>query len=269
MTNPRRPYRSFDHTLPLQRGPGQPLGFIRTVQGKIAQLIKEVAGLEDRLKYRYGQDTGDPHAYKNDVLFVADPNEVPFDVGDGTLVRRVIPDGRLLSIPIVIEGPGVFVARYLCVTVYQFVSGSTGQRYAVPLGKSYLPPSVGGAVDTLKFGLNFGFGLPGLSIYGNDRNIGLNFFWNLIDRDSERRLADGLISQQALLPGGFQNQVDGNLFEFPVPWLFERAGMLEFQFQPVIPLLEDSTAPQAALVRVEVHGTKFITERDALLREAV
>ena len=117
--------------------------------------------------------------------------------------------------------------------------------------------------------------------------VGVSYVWNLIDRDSGRRLADDWISQQALLPGGFQSQVDGNLFEFPTPWLFERAGTLDFQFRLTNPIMQLDTADpfnpfdwddhenngaernMRVTVRVELHGTKFYSSRDKLLREAV
>lgn len=324
--NPRRPYRSVDHRIPLQRGPGHPLGFVRTVRGKFDQLKREVEGLRDRVKFRYGQDVGQPHAYKAERVFR--PGEdlfviptvtrtAPFSIPPGppidfvNAVNVVVPDAQILSVPIVMEGPGVFVARYFTVTFYQRVWGgddpATGDserlrsgkeyRFALPIGKSYLQ-SV--CANTRKWSLtpNLRSHLPYDVIAppadGNPVPMrGVCFFWNLIDRDSGRRMADDTISEQALLPGGYNGQVDGGLFEFPVPWLFERAGMLEFQFQLTTPVLQPAILPPGSpllaptpfqwddtenngntrnmevTVRAELHGTKFVNERDAVLRERI
>lgn len=261
MTNPRRPYRSVDHRIPLQRGPGQPLGFVRTIESKIAQLKRAVAGLEDRLRYRYGDDSGYPHAYKAEVLFEPrlDTEVDVGDVGAPVLANFVVPDAQTLSLPIVVEGPGVFMARYFTVTFYQFVNGSTEQRFALPVGK--LRSGTGLGIRSRKWSF------PQADAQGDD--AGVCYFWNLIDRDSDRRLSDEPVSHMALLPGSIDAGVDGNLFEFPVPWLFERAGMLEFEFRLTTPILQPSGNNQPVLVRAEMHGTKFITERDAILREAV
>ena len=295
-----------DYRLPLQRGPGHPLGFLRTIQGKIAQLKKEAGGLVDRLRYRYTD--GVPAAYKGEVVFEPqrDPIVLPGNpFGNNETVNIVVSDGMLHSVPVVLPGPGVFMARYLHVTFYQRVAGGenngdfTNQAYKtpLPLAKQFEDDS-GSTNSTLKWSIcqfqsELSLACIGDVNSGNPYSVsailGTNFFWNLIDRDSERRVADELVSSQVLLPQSSKAACDGALFEFPVPWLFERAGIVEFQFQLINPILQfDSSLSNASpvrpfpfddrevslrnqdvTVRVELHGTKFYSERDQLLREAV
>lgn len=120
---------------------------------------------------------------------------------------------------------------------------------------------------------------------------GVNLFWNLIDQSAQRRYADGPISDVALLPPGYHGQNDGGMHAFRVPWLFEREGRVDFQFRLINPILQlDPTATiypfkkyddtalddrensqternQSVRVRVELHGTKFFSERDLALQE--
>jgi len=295
MSNSRRPYRTVDHRLPLQRGPGHPLGFMRTVQAKTAQLTREVAGLVDRLRYRYAD--GVPAAYKNEVVFRprSETVSVVVDAAQTVLANVVVPDAVTHSVPVVFEGPGVFCARYMHVEFYQRVWGGDGlghagreYRFTIPPSKSFVqfqgaPGSIPG--DTAKWSLPLG--LVSGSISEDRRDLGVVFFWNLVDRDSGRKLSEDLISHQVLLPGGFQNQVNGNLFEFATPWLFERAGVLDFQFRLTTPILQPDVSSgifpfdwddredngtrrnMEVVVRCELHGTKFYDDRDALFREAV
>ena len=123
MSNSRRPYRTSDHRLPLQRGPEHPLGFTRTVRGKVRQLALETRGLLDRLRYKYSD--GVPAAYKNDVVFDPRTDVITVNVVDGVsrTTNIVVPDAENLSVPITMEGPGVFCARYMKVEFYQRVWG--------------------------------------------------------------------------------------------------------------------------------------------------
>ena len=140
-----RPYRGDDHRIPLQKEPGHPLGFIRTIEGKIGQLRKEADGLLDRLRYRYTD--GIPHAYKNDVVFQPEVDQAfDLETAAGTRsVNYVVRDGQTMSVPIMMEGPGVFVARYFSVTFYQRlwggdVAAAQSMRefwYQLPQGKTF------------------------------------------------------------------------------------------------------------------------------------
>ena len=124
-----------------------------------------------------------------------------------------------------------------------------------------------------------------MAIPSENRTVGATYFWNLVDRDSDRRLSDTMLPHTVLLPGGFENTLDGNLFEFEAPWLFERAGILDFQFRLINPILqmdsavaggpaiwddrENGVRRASVKVRAELHGVKFLTGRDLVLRDAV
>lgn len=300
MSNRRRPYRGVDPQVMLQSKTPQSLGFVRTLEGKVRQLVVQVAGLKDRLKYKYGE--GVPVGYVGESVFSPEDDIITVDsarVGQAGAepCNYVVRDGVLHTVPVIFDGPGVFVARYLVVTFYQriWLRDDTGNPtaqipreqeafYEVPQTKTTLQAQT--ALQTGKISLADQVRLERLAA---DREaIGTNFFWNLIDRDSDRRLSTDLIPSHALLPGSYQNEMDGDLFEFPVPWLFERAGSVDFQFQLINPILQldpssanfpfigiddrensDTVRNQAVTVRVELHGTKFYSERDQLLREAV
>lgn len=324
MTNRKRPpYRTVDRPLALP-GPGntQDVGFIQTAQGAIDKLKKRIAGLQDRLRYKYAE--GVPQAYSGQRIFVPETQTMEIEtarIGENengvapagtSLVQYVVRDGITHTVPVIFPGPGVFIARFLVVTFYQRIFGGANNtyylnnltnrvmRYSIPFGKSFfdpanavsghagqLPPQTG-KVSLLRY--------TRVSSLGADRGqLGINFFWNLVDGDSQRQLSDGLIPHDVLLPQGFQAQVSGNLFEFGVPWLFERGGRVDFQFRLINPILQLAAADpefpfvfekgpdvdwddreqngtvrnQQVMVRVELHGTKFYSERDRLLREAV
>jgi hypothetical protein len=193
---------------------------------------------------------------------------------DGTTLpmQYVVRDSMIHDVPVTIPGPGVFVARYMHVEFYQRLKGTQtidndggagfvedgaleidGNDYTgkelwvqVPWGKTSVQGEANagitqngttGKIHCMSYN-NWTLGWAG------DRNAtGINLFWNLIDRDSERRFGDDLLPDKALLPQGYQNEVDGDLFEFDVPWLFERAGRLDFQFRLINPIMQ--LAPEA------------------------
>ncbi len=124
--------------------------------------------------------------------------------------------------------------------------------------------------------------------------FGVNYFWNIVDRDSDRKYCDDLVSSNALLRQGSMSPVDGNLLKFNTPWLFERAGIIDFEWFPVTDVLQlDPTSTsfplittanpsiniddredggtkrdQSVLVKVELHGTKYFDKWDYIRREA-
>ena len=301
----RRPYRGVDPQVQLQNKSPQPLGFISTIEGKVRQLSVQVAGLKDRLKYKYGK--GVPVSYVGESVFAPESDIITVDsarVGQvgAEPCNYVVRDGVLHTVPVIFDGLGVFVARYLLVTFYQriLLRDSTGAAtaqiprqqeafYEVPQTKYTLRRIL--PVPTLPFQtgkISLADQVPLERLAADRIAIGTNFFWNLVDRDSDRRLSNDLIPSHILLPGSYQNEMDGDLFEFAVPWLFERAGSIDFQFQLINPILQldptsanfpfngiddrednDTVRNQAVTVRVELHGTKFYSERDLLLREAV
>lgn len=332
MKRPKRPYRGVDPRLPLAGPPNtQDLGFIDTIRGKVDLVKKDVAGLIDRLRYRYTD--GVPCSYVGEKVFK--PEDATFTVSTERVkstifasapptsieASYVVRDSQIHEVPIVMPSPGVFIARYLHVEFYQRIFGRQsiqagggdntlvvdGNDYTgkelwvqIPWGKPFMP----GAGDDVRLetGKIHMLSYNELRSWAGDRNAtGINLFWNLIDRDSERRFSDGLISGRALLPQSYQNMVDGDLFEFETPWLFERGGRVDFQFELINPILQIapdqnpfSTVPaggtfiiegnltgpavawddresgvrsQDVLVRAELHGTKFYDGLDELRRE--
>lgn len=279
---------------------GDALGFIPTVQGKLAQLEKQIAGLRARLRYRY--DKGVPASYVGEKVFRPETEEIDLDVlgtgdtaGNGEPINYVVRDGTEFSVPVVLQGPGVFMARFISVSFYQrYFDPDLGEavRFPIPIGKSFFNVDADSTSDpttfqTLKWHLFYNLG--GYNELLTNRLLGINFFWNIQDPDSGRMYGDGWLPDVALLPQSYQNGADGDLKEFQGPaWLFERAGLVDFRFRLVNPILQldptatifpfngkddrenDGTArDQRVTVRVELHGTKFYSDRDRLLREAV
>lgn len=303
-----------------------PVGFIDTIKGKVSDVEVRVRGLLDRLKYRYSD--GVPAAYVGEEVFR--PEEATFNLptgqsfGGGTtpLVQYVVRDSVIHNVPIVMPAPGVFMARYITVEFYQRLYGgdltSDGTfgdlnnlagkslKYAIPQSKPFLPRAGAlGIVGVQQTGkVHLAANVPVESMGGDRYNMGVNFFWNLVDRDSDRRFSEDMVAGGVLMGQGFQGQNNGGLFEFGVPWLFERAGRMDFQFQLINPILQlaassaefpfttpelpaggvptawarddwddrennGTTRNQEVTVRVEVHGTKFYSEKDLLLRESV
>ncbi len=312
----KRPYGNLtDKRLPLQDGPSHPLGFLRGLRGKLAQLKREMGGLLDRGDQRFLPTEGVPFSYVGERVFESEEQSFDLDVWQVVSgvpeagphpVNYVVRDGQRHSVPIQMPGPGVFLARSMKVTFYQrWWSNATQQEVwlPIPTGRSFNNAlQFGydqGRSTTIKWSIIFGTGfeayvsqVPGVlsPTPANELN-GINFFWNLVDQDSQRQLSTELISDIALLNQGFQKQADGGFYYFDVPWLFERAGRVDFDFQLITPILQAaaaSTIPpfydanfnpiddlesgrrnMSVRARVELHGTKFFTERDAVLRENV
>ena len=114
----RIPYRTPDDQAPMQKGPLHDLGFIRTLQGKLAQLKLEMKGLMDRLRYKY--DEGVPASYVGEKVFTPESTSFDLDVfleGNNAAniqpVNYVIRDGTTQSVAIRLNGPGAFMARFM------------------------------------------------------------------------------------------------------------------------------------------------------------
>jgi hypothetical protein len=328
----RRTRRPDEKQVPLREGSDTPVGWIYSIEQKTRQVYQEVEGLNLRLGTNY--EGGVPCAYIGEKLFR--PEEQSFDiipsyVGDvgfaGTQpVNYVVRSGQQYSIPVVVDGPGVFAARYLKVSVSQrfyfppfnpaAIPGLPGNGMGGPIWFPLPPmdfyqtgvPDIGAPagpftnnISTQKYSLLANTTFPMLNgvTEGNinqkansSRVLGVNFFWNIVDQDSQRRYSDALIPDSLLLRQGSTSPVDGNLLRFSTPWLFERAGVIDFNFFPItdvlqldptatIPAMQQTTAPNAAiddleggkrdqsvLVKVELHGTKYYDKWDYIRREA-
>jgi len=292
MTSRRRPpylsrtRRALDKQLPLRPGSDAPVGWIYTVEQKLRQVYQEAEGLLLRLGTKY--KGGVPACYIGEKLFT--PEEASFSAdpwGSNAIfpanaqpLNYVVRSGMVHSIPIVINGPGVFVARYLKVSIsqrYNFPSNDPNVPGSPNGGVIWfpLPPKdfmnvgagplaldgLGWPVDmirwmTVKWSIFSEVTLPALlgsiggalgfsfnDVRGSSLALGVNFFWNIIDQDSQRRYADDWVSDNALLRQGSASPVDGNILKFNAPWLFERAGTVDFQFLPITDILQlDPTA---------------------------
>ncbi len=300
MKNPFRrkdPYRSMPITRAKLSTQRAPIGFVETIPGDIDKVAKDVLSLEQRLGYR--PDQGDPAAYVGEFLFEPQSDVHQLDVfqdGSPTVpVNVVVPSGQELQVPVILQGPGAFLARTLTVKLYQrFFDPTNGVTWVpLPYGRTFFDvdstSALGSEVQTLKWSLMHDFAWLGEAAFSSntDRIFGTNFFWNFVDEDSQRRLADDLLPSQCLKPQGWQRQADGNIYNFESPWLFERANTVTFRMQMINEVLQlDPTAAvfpvngvddrenngtvrnQTVKVRVELHGTKFYNSRDQLLREA-
>jgi hypothetical protein len=313
----KRPYGNLtDRRLPLQDGPVHPLGFLRTLKGKLSVLQRELASLLDRGGQRFMPTGGVPFSYVGERVFAPETQSFNLDTWQTTSafapysgvqpVNYVVRDSIVHSVPIQMPGPGLFLARSMKVSFFQRWWSNQFQKEVwlpLPTGRSFnnvLQNGYGqGRSTTIKWSIMNGTSfegyvtqIPGILLFTPANEInGLNFFWNLTDQDSQRKLSTEPISDIALLNQGFQKQADGGFFYFDTPWLFERLGQVEFSFQLINPILqldpasastpmvdsqnnpiddlESGRRNQSVMVRAELHGTKFFTDRDTLLRESV
>lgn len=298
MKNPFKrfnPYRKAPVTAAKLSQQVTPLGFLKNVKSDVDTVEKDIKSLQDRLAYRY--DKGVPAACVGERVFEPSDEIITLDLQyDGTTrpVNIVVPSGQGFTIPVVMAGPGVFVARSLTVTLYQrLVIDGTSPRVVwvtLPYGRTFFDVGTAGVAlqATQKWSIMANASFDNLAnSWNNDHEWGTNFFWNLTDADSQRRLSDDLLPDQVLCPQGWQHQADGNIYRLGSPWLFERAGIANFEIQFINDVLQldpsaginaingnddlendGSVRNQSLRVRVELHGTRFYNERDQLLREA-
>lgn len=298
----RRPYRSnAPSPVPFKGNEFDPLGFVETVRGMCANLKVDVAGLLARLRYPPYRD-GVPASYVGEKTFTPESSSFTLDLfgrGDDAATQQpvnyVVRDGQRFTVPIIMDGPGVFMAKFMKVVFYQRWWSPTYLReiwLPIPQTKSFdnLDSTDSTYLQTVKWSILANNTFTDLV---KQNNFGMNYFWNISDADSGRKFGNELISNTVLLPRSYRNQLDGGLMEFDTPWLFERQGRMDFEFQLINPILQlDPSATifpfveavggadiddlenggterrQDVLVRVELHGTKFYNERDLLLREA-
>jgi hypothetical protein len=312
---------------PLKTGPASFwTGWNKPLRELLHTLEADLAGLKARLREPIHK--GKPASYVGFRDFIPERSIVQVDTaqqGEGTNpCNYVVRDGQDYDIPVIMPGPGVFVAEELTVAIFQqnyapqsasFAAGSTTYKNLVAMQAEMAPNAfVFPSADTPYFSTKF-------SIYPQQSNLAylgvplnnallppqgtrtLNYFWNLIDTKSQRRLADAYISQMVLTPpslpvgavettGGrnkvYESVPDGDLFRFCTPWVFERDGQLNFSFRPITPVFQfdsalagDSPAvglpyddringirDQRVRVQVEIHGYRFETDQD-LIRAGV
>jgi hypothetical protein len=297
-------------------------GWTKPLQDLIHTLDADIAGLKARLQHPIHK--GRPAAYVGFRDFIPERTIVQVDTaqtGEGTNpCNYVVRDGQDYDIPIIMPGPGVFVAEEITVAIFQQqyapIAASAGDRpfvlelvdvqlaamQAEMRANTFVFPSAQTPYFTTKFSI-----FPqqtGIAYLGESNNVRvapqsqrtLNYFWNMVDTKSQRRLADAYISQMVLTPPSapvvqrnilntaFESVPDGDLFRFCTPWVFERDGQVNFIFRPITPVFQfDSAIPgtdpvvglpyddrinelrdQRVRVQVEIHGYRFETDQDAI-----
>ena len=254
-------------------------GWTKPLHDVIHTLEADIAGLHARL--RNPVQKGRPASYVGIRDFLPESSIVQVDTeqtGLGTNpCNYVVRDGQDYDIPIIMPGPGVFIAQELVVSIFQqqyapiSASVTTEGRETVLTNvnltamnaemraNAFVFPSSETPYFTTKF-----------SIYPQQTNLAylgytgarkfvmppqaqrtINFLWNMVDTKSQRRLADAYISQMVLTPpslpethtGAFDNYAfeslpDGDFFKFCTPWVFERDGQANFTFRPITPVFQ-------------------------------
>jgi hypothetical protein len=252
-------------------------GWTRSLEENLVQLQAEIEGLQERLAI--GVSAGVPAAYAAQRVFTPESGTVEVDTGGGVPVAMnyIVRDGITYDIPIVLPGPGAFVAKYLVLAIYLKYFDEELGKYVetnVSGNQPYFLNSNFRALYTTKFSnRSAAFSNPPLGLPDAQTYPALNYFWNLLDSKSGVKLADELMSQHVLLqrsrphrPSLYEEYADGGYFEFDVPFVFERDGQANFLFRPITPFLQtaDTQNPQSVTVQVELHGFRYATDQDAM-----
>jgi len=201
-------------------------GWTKPLQDLIHTLDADIAGLKARLRNPIHK--GRPAAYVGFRDFVPERSVVQVDTaqtGEGTNpCNYVVRDGQEYDIPIIMPGPGVFVAEEITVAIFQqqhapiaasiqdgaltdvnlavmqaemranaFPFPSSAETPYFTTKFSIYPQQVNGAYLGAAFDIDK-FSMPPQS----QRTI--NFLWNMVDTKSQRRLADAYISQMVFTP---------------------------------------------------------------------
>lgn len=225
-------------------------------------LKKSLADLERRLvatQLRVDQSklTNVPGAIKGEKLFLPDLSQTR--TVNAATVNNTLLSGATYDIEVPYNAQGVFIARSLVVNI-TFRSYNAGP----PSYVLWAPMSPLGNVTTGETTNTSTASTPAALMY----------FWNLEDPRSGKRFGDDLMSAMALLPAW---DIPGGLLTFDTPWMLERDSQLRFMFRPTMDVVQtvsasaESGAPrnQAVRVRVELHGTRYFTDQDAMRKGAI
>lgn len=299
----KKPFRITDPIRQVQPESGQPIGWLDSLKAQVVRLQNEVKGVEARAK-RAMPDNSEPAAVVAKRVFEPSGPVFNFDYlqnGVSSVQSQVVlQDGVTYEIPVTFPPPGLFVARFIKVSLYQRVFNPTYGPMQLPVlyGNYFIESSEnpiypGGANQTRKylFPDNSTIVIGGQT--RQDRRYlsrRLSFMWNLIDTKSGVRLSDELLPDLTLLPEDFGSPgVDtstGNYLELASPWLFERDAQLTFLFRPITPAIQPTATSgyfpygfddreqngtsrnMAITVQLEIHGTRFLTVQDAFRRGA-
>lgn len=217
-------------------------GWTKPLQDLIHTLDADVAGLKARLRNPIHK--GRPAAYVGFRDFIPERSVVQVDTaqtGEGTNpCNYVVRDGQEYDIPIIMPGPGVFVAEEITVAIFQqqyapvaasiqdgvltdvnlaamqaemranaFPFPSSAETPYFTTKFSIYPQQVNGAYLGAAFDIDK-FSMPPQS----QRTI--NFLWNMVDTKSQRRLADAYISQMVFTPPSAPVTQEASFSVFPV-----------------------------------------------------
>lgn len=167
---------------------------------------------------------------------------------------------------------------------------------------NYTAANQWGAFQTPKFSVPTQLANAAGSVYtaGMAFSRRINFFWNMIDPKSGNKLADYLVPDQVLMPQGMGATpvsatqagaathgdntwpaLSNGRFRFRREWLFERDGQATFLFRPITPIMQPAAGSALAsaftetgqvdmsvTVQIELHGTRYVTGRDAMNKGA-
>jgi len=311
MTN--KPYRTNKNSPVIDKTTTFTKGWYRTVTEKISQLKQDLSGLRERVKSvqnntysEYQEMTGIPASYKRDYVFAPDPQivSVPaylqsnnsfYTVAAGNVNSNyVVRSGQSYMIDLQIPGDGVFVAKYLSVSIYQRLFDPVNGPQRISMFNKLINQRSSNRLvqEALKWCISFrdDAQFPESGTVEVQRT--LEYFWNIIDQSSGRKFSDALLSCNFLLPIGFPNPMsdvfrpgpikDSDIFDLGKPWIFERDSQVQFEFRPITDVFQldpgsgllphtfndreviDTVRNESVTVRVELHGAKFLTKQDAL-----
>ena len=286
----------------IQQPSAGPAGWFATVKDQMTHLWKDVAGLRKSMERAKEQCV--PAALVGSRTFY--PQTTSTITVDALPMNYVVKDGEDYAISIQNTYPGVFVAYTMKVkmTFRAFVpatrTGNNAQYMNVPIFPSYI-----GSIEyrhnvkpPRRYGVAASTFTPADDNLAQLQNV-LTFFWNLTDEKSSRKYADTLVPDMILLPGIQPNSsvdimqsatlpvgivppfgpVDGDNFQFAIPWQIERDGQFTFNFRPINPFLqidasqatepfgyndlENGTRNNSVTVQVELHGMRVLQQQDA------
>lgn len=240
-------------------------GWTKPLGEELQQLEAEIAGVAAQISNP--TKASKPACYVGHRLF--EPQlDIPFNVDteqNGASVNAcnyVVRDGQEYRIPVVFSGPGVFIAKYLQVRIYQrFFVPAAAKAFWFPIATHIDYAATGNSANggnkwTTKFMVYpkqpESFPSVASPAFGALRKM--NFFWNVQDTRSGRQFSDELVSSLALLPrlppnthisdfddngSDYSQTRDGGFLKFRGPgWLFERDAQAAFIFRPITPVLQ-------------------------------
>lgn len=292
----------------VQYASAGPAGWFATVKDQLANLRKDIAGLN--LSMQRSKEQCVPAALVGSRLFLPETNStvsLPQTPAPGTVVANyVVRDGQDYAISIQNTYPGVFIAYTMKVKMSfraflpASVTGNNAQVMNVPIFPNYVGSTkyINGVRPARRYGLAAATKDPSDVTYAQLQNV-MSYFWNLTDEKSSRKFSDTMVPDMVLLPSIQPNSgtdimpdatpsglplpispVDGDNFQFEVPWQIERDGQLTFTFRAINPFfqvysgdaylpfinyndLENGTRNNSVTIQVELHGMRVLQQQDA------